>query len=133
MVTEVVSPFTRPDGEPCDTSKRLGPTEDGTQVYERESHITLGCPGQRHSSSSTNLRMSRLSTCTHIQSTDNLELEYTVTKPDIVHDSLLNVLVSNNLTKQIGNRIPSVLEEIVWGFDEKWGSDTEYRGKDVCV
>ncbi|KAK1777597.1 hypothetical protein QBC45DRAFT_416300 [Copromyces sp. CBS 386.78] len=26
-----------------------------------------------------------------------------------------------------------MLEEIVWGFDEKWGSDTEYRGKDVCV
>ncbi|KAK3402657.1 cytochrome P450 [Sordaria brevicollis] len=67
----------------------------------------------------------------HAQTVENVELEYTVTKPEIIHDSLLNTLITNNLTKQIGTLVPNVLEEIVWGLDKEWGNDNEYR--EVCV
>lgn len=67
----------------------------------------------------------------HAHTADNLELDYTTPKPDVANNAIHHVLILNNLTKQIGNLIPSVVEEVVWAFDKHWGSGTEY--KEVCV
>lgn len=64
-----------------------------------------------------------------------LQFKYTVRNQIILHEPLHQKIVTGDLTHQISNLIPDMLEEVVWGFDKQWGGSdtTSSEFKDVPV
>jgi cytochrome P450 len=67
----------------------------------------------------------------HTQAIDALQTDYTTTDPSLVRNPVHHKLITTTLTNQIGNLVPDVAEETAWGFDNHWGSPTEFQ--EVCV
>jgi cytochrome P450 len=67
----------------------------------------------------------------HTQAIETLQTDYTSTDPNLVRFPVHHKLITTTLTNQIGNLVPDVAEETAWGFEQHWGSSTEYR--EVCV
>ncbi|KAH6847007.1 cytochrome P450 [Chaetomium sp. MPI-CAGE-AT-0009] len=67
----------------------------------------------------------------HTQAIDSLQTDYTTTDPSLVRNPVHHKLITTTLTNQIGNLVPDVAEETAWGFDNHWGSPTEFQ--EVCV
>ncbi|MCJ1325216.1 hypothetical protein MMC10_001878 [Thelotrema lepadinum] len=63
---------------------------------------------------------------------DSLQLDHTVMDPDLVHKPVHIKLISGLLTREIGNLIPDLLDEIQHSVDELWGTDRD-NYKTVCV
>lgn len=63
---------------------------------------------------------------------DGLQFKYTVKDQLVLEEPLHLKTVSSNLTHQISNLIPDIMEEAAWGFDKQWGNDTT-EFKDVLV
>ena len=63
---------------------------------------------------------------------DSLQLDHTVMDPDLVHKPVHIKIISVLLTREIGNLVPDLLDEIQHSVDELWGTDSDnYKG--VCV
>ncbi|KAK3938028.1 cytochrome P450 [Diplogelasinospora grovesii] len=67
----------------------------------------------------------------HAQAIESLQTDYTCMDPYLIHNPVHQKLIVTTLTNQIGNLVPEVVEETAWGFEQHWGSGTEY--KEVCV
>ncbi|KAK7753718.1 hypothetical protein SLS62_004341 [Diatrype stigma] len=59
------------------------------------------------------------------QTNNSLQLEYTVTDPKLVHAPIHVNLISSILTRETGNLVPDLLDEIQYSFDGLWGMDTD--------
>ncbi|KAL1839097.1 hypothetical protein VTJ49DRAFT_1865 [Mycothermus thermophilus] len=67
----------------------------------------------------------------HVRAIEDLQIEYTVTDPSLIHKPLHSKVITTSLTSQIGNLVPDVVDETAWAVEQVWGSPTEYQ--DVCV
>ncbi|KAL2265929.1 hypothetical protein VTJ83DRAFT_5281 [Remersonia thermophila] len=67
----------------------------------------------------------------HVQTIEDLQTDYTVTDPLLIHQPQQNKVITTSLTSQIGNLVPDVADETAWSVEEVWGSPTEYQ--EVCV
>ena len=68
----------------------------------------------------------------HTQVEESLQIDYTVTDPNLVHNPVHHHLITTTLTNQVGNLVPDVADETAWSVDRHWGVDTD-RWTDVCV
>lgn len=55
---------------------------------------------------------------------DGLQFKYTVKDQLVLEEPLHLKTVSSNLTHQISNLIPDIMEEAAWGFEKQWGHNT---------
>lgn len=67
----------------------------------------------------------------HAQVLESLQIDYTVTNPELVHNPVHHKLITTTLTSQIGNLVPDVADETAWAFEQHWGSPGEYT--EICV
>ncbi|KAK3377508.1 cytochrome P450 [Podospora didyma] len=67
----------------------------------------------------------------HTKVEDDLQIDYTVTDPHLIHNPTHHKLITTTLTNQVGNLVPDLIDEAEWAFGEHWGSPQEYT--DVCV
>lgn len=68
----------------------------------------------------------------HEQTNDALQLDYTVTDPRLVHVPVHVNLVSGLLTRETGNLVPDLLDEIQYSVEGLWGTDAG-NFKTICV
>ncbi|KAI4867249.1 cytochrome P450 [Hypoxylon rubiginosum] len=72
----------------------------------------------------------------HEQVLDSLQLDFTVTDPRLVHDPVHQKLISTVLTRETGNLVPALLDEIRFSVDELWGaddSDADEGFREICA
>ena len=62
---------------------------------------------------------------------DFLQLDYTVTDPNLAHFPAHISIASGALTRETGNLVPVLLDEIEFSMQSHWGTEEEY--KPVCV
>ncbi|XXH01654.1 hypothetical protein Hte_008014 [Hypoxylon texense] len=62
---------------------------------------------------------------------DFLQLDYTITDPKLAHFPAHISIASGALTRETGNLVPDLLDEIEFGIRSHWGIEDEYRS--VCV
>ncbi|KAK4130390.1 cytochrome P450 [Trichocladium antarcticum] len=67
----------------------------------------------------------------HTQAIETLQTDYTVVDPYLVRNPMHHKLITTTLTNQISHLVPDVADETAWGFDQHWGSGTDYH--EVCV
>jgi len=68
----------------------------------------------------------------HQQAVDQLQTDYTVTDPGLIHNPLHTKLITTKLTSQIGNLVPDLADEAAWSLAQAWGTDT-HDFRDVGV
>ena len=61
----------------------------------------------------------------HEQIQANLQLEYSIMDPRLTKPSVHVNLVTTQLTRETGNLMPALLDEIQYNVDRLWGTDTE--------
>ncbi len=66
------------------------------------------------------------------QTNEALQLDYTVMDPRLVHVPVHVNIVSGLLTRETGNLVPALLDEIQYSVDERWGTNAE-DFKTICV
>ncbi|KAF5667237.1 cytochrome P450 monooxygenase [Fusarium heterosporum] len=67
----------------------------------------------------------------HKSAQRDLQTDYTTMDPSLTHDPIHLELITTRLTKEIGNLIPGLAEEIEHCFDKHWGGDQDWN--EVCV
>ncbi|KAM0354924.1 hypothetical protein ACHAPU_000762 [Fusarium lateritium] len=67
----------------------------------------------------------------HKSAERDLQTDYTTMDPSLTHDPIHLELITTKLTKEVGNLIPSLAEEIEHCFNKHWGRDLDW--KEVCV
>lgn len=67
----------------------------------------------------------------HAAAEANLLTDYTTMDPSLTHDPIHLDLVTGALTKEIGNLVPDIADEIEYCFNKHLGSDAAWR--EVCV
>lgn len=67
----------------------------------------------------------------HTQAIETLQTDYTVVDPYLVRNPMHHKLITTTLTSQISHLVPDVADETAWGFEQHWGSGTDYH--EVCV
>ncbi|KAK6067123.1 cytochrome P450 [Seiridium cupressi] len=55
---------------------------------------------------------------------DGLQFKYTVVDQIVIEDPIHQKIVASNLTHQLSNLTPDVVDETQWGFEKYWGMDT---------
>ncbi|KAI0021893.1 cytochrome P450 [Xylariomycetidae sp. FL0641] len=65
------------------------------------------------------------------QINDSLQLDYTVMDPKLSQHPTHVSLISAQLTRETGNLVPDLLDEIAHAVDEFWGASPEWRP--ICV
>ncbi|KAK9793678.1 putative Cytochrome P450 [Seiridium cardinale] len=55
---------------------------------------------------------------------DGLQFKYTVVDQIVIEDPIHQKIVASNLTHQLSNLTPDVVDETQWGFEKYWGTDT---------
>ena len=63
---------------------------------------------------------------------DGLQYRYTLSDKYILTHPLHKKLITTTLTNQVGNLLPHLAEETIFGFGQSWGTDTE-KFQDICV
>ncbi|KAI0011208.1 cytochrome P450 [Xylariaceae sp. FL0662B] len=66
------------------------------------------------------------------QIVESLQLDYTITDPQLVHNPTHVKLISTTLTKETGNLVPRLVDETQVCVDELWGTDT-VNFREICV
>ncbi|KAI1074134.1 cytochrome P450 [Whalleya microplaca] len=68
----------------------------------------------------------------HEQTVEAMQLDYTVTDPQLAHNPIHAKLISTILTRETGNLVPLLLDETHVSIDDLWGTDTaDFR--EICV
>ncbi|KAM0229976.1 hypothetical protein ACHAP5_011493 [Fusarium lateritium] len=67
----------------------------------------------------------------HESAQKDLQTDYTTMDPSLTHDPIHLELVATTLTKEVGNLIPDLADEIEHCFNQHWGNDEDW--KEVCV
>ncbi|KAM0186729.1 hypothetical protein ACHAPI_011580 [Fusarium lateritium] len=67
----------------------------------------------------------------HESAQKDLQTDYTTMDPSLTHDPIHLELVATTLTKEVGNLIPDLTDEIGHCFNQHWGDDEDW--KEVCV
>ncbi|KAI1341954.1 cytochrome P450 [Xylariaceae sp. FL0016] len=68
----------------------------------------------------------------HEQTADALQLDHTIMDPQLAHNPIHVSLISGLLTRETGNLVPDLLDEIAHGVDNLWG--LEKGGfKEICA
>ncbi|KAI1765975.1 cytochrome P450 [Hypoxylon sp. FL1150] len=68
----------------------------------------------------------------HEQVRDALLLDFTVMDPRLIHEPLHQKLISTVLTRETGNLVPALLDEIRFSVDDLWGTDVD-GFREVCA
>ncbi|XXG99759.1 L-threo-3-deoxy-hexylosonate aldolase [Hypoxylon texense] len=69
----------------------------------------------------------------HEQVLDSLQLDFTVMDPRLIHDPVHQKLISGVLTRETGNLVPVLLDEIRVSVDALWGTDTDGGFREICA
>jgi cytochrome P450 len=69
----------------------------------------------------------------HASTTEDLQLKHTVMDPKlVVHNPVHHHIISTTLTRETGNLVPELYEELCYSMDELWGTDTS-QYKEIVV
>ncbi|KAG5758070.1 hypothetical protein H9Q72_013797 [Fusarium xylarioides] len=67
----------------------------------------------------------------HESAQQDLQTDYTTMDPSLTHDPIHLELVTTTLTKEVGNLIPDLAEEIQHCVSKQWGNSTDWS--EICI